>query len=232
MSNPVGPAAWGGGPWIAVVRRAAALAAMIEEEDPVRTTELSQEALNHLDAVRDWLIQERLQGVARLRDAGMSIGSIADALGISKSRAHQLVTAVDSTTPRSGGPTGVPPLLTTVEAAAFLRVGVRTMRRWRTDGGGPPYVQAGGRRILYDRRQLEAWLKSQTPPWGRCLAREPMTLSAPLLVRTEENVDHRAAPPLARVLTVRGIDGRTVGGSPRPTRLARLSVRLPHLSIG
>jgi predicted DNA-binding transcriptional regulator AlpA len=37
----------------------------------------------------------------------------------------------------------------------------RTVQRWRATGEGPPYIRVG-RRILYRRSDVEAWLSSQT----------------------------------------------------------------------
>jgi hypothetical protein len=52
-------------------------------------------------------------------------------------------------------------LLTTPEAAEFLRLSPRTLERFRVEGTGPRYTKAGpGKRarVLYRRDDLEAWL--------------------------------------------------------------------------
>lgn len=52
-------------------------------------------------------------------------------------------------------------LLTTVEAAAFLRLSPRTLERYRVEGTGPRHLKAGpGKRakVLYDPGELTAWL--------------------------------------------------------------------------
>lgn len=57
-------------------------------------------------------------------------------------------------------------LLTTSEAAIFLRTSVTKMERLRKDGDGPPYIQGGGlnakgsnQTCLYEKADLLAWLK-------------------------------------------------------------------------
>lgn len=63
---------------------------------------------------------------------------------------------------------GQPPermtLLTTVEAAKYLRLSPRTLEDYRIKGGGPVFIRIGlGRRapVLYDLEDLNGWLKSQ-----------------------------------------------------------------------
>jgi predicted DNA-binding transcriptional regulator AlpA len=53
------------------------------------------------------------------------------------------------------------PYLTTPEAAAFLRLSVRTLEDKRLDGTGPPYYKLGpGKRakVLYIETELVAWV--------------------------------------------------------------------------
>lgn len=50
--------------------------------------------------------------------------------------------------------------LTTTELAAELKRSPATIMRWRRQRMGPPYLRVQGR-VLYDRRQVEAWLRSQ-----------------------------------------------------------------------
>jgi excisionase family DNA binding protein len=47
--------------------------------------------------------------------------------------------------------------LTVPEAADYLRLSKATLDQWRTAGKGPRYIKAG-KRILYDTRDLDAWL--------------------------------------------------------------------------
>lgn len=51
--------------------------------------------------------------------------------------------------------------LTDRETADLLRVTIRTMMRWRRSGNGPPYTRTG-RRLLYSRREIEAWASKRT----------------------------------------------------------------------
>ncbi|TQE99068.1 MAG: helix-turn-helix domain-containing protein [Spiribacter salinus] len=46
------------------------------------------------------------------------------------------------------------------EAAEFLRVSTRTLIRWRNQRVGPAWTKVGGR-LIYRRRDLEAWLDRQ-----------------------------------------------------------------------
>lgn len=49
-------------------------------------------------------------------------------------------------------------LLFTHEAARRLRVHPATVRRWRLDGVGPPYLRIGSV-YRYPAEELEAWIK-------------------------------------------------------------------------
>jgi hypothetical protein len=55
-------------------------------------------------------------------------------------------------------------ILTTGEAARFLRRQQQTLRKWRMRGGGPPYVRIGGvrGRVGYVWRDLQGWLAART----------------------------------------------------------------------
>ena len=48
-------------------------------------------------------------------------------------------------------------LLLESEAAEELRLSVRTLQRWRVEGGGPPFVRLGRHRIAYRRQDIERW---------------------------------------------------------------------------
>jgi predicted site-specific integrase-resolvase len=50
--------------------------------------------------------------------------------------------------------------LTQDEAAAELKICERTLDRWRRLGEGPPIIKLG-RRILYRRSSLQAWLRGR-----------------------------------------------------------------------
>ena len=51
-----------------------------------------------------------------------------------------------------------PTIITEEEAATLLRVKQFTMRKWRREGGGPPYIRCGGRLIRYTRNDVIGWL--------------------------------------------------------------------------
>jgi predicted DNA-binding transcriptional regulator AlpA len=52
--------------------------------------------------------------------------------------------------------------LTDDQLANLLRITTRTTMRWRRDGGGPPFIRCGSRRVLYDRQVVEAWLRQRS----------------------------------------------------------------------
>jgi excisionase family DNA binding protein len=51
----------------------------------------------------------------------------------------------------------MPELRTISEAAAYLRVPVGTLRKWRSQGRGPQSVKLG-RRVLYDKADLDRFI--------------------------------------------------------------------------
>lgn len=52
-------------------------------------------------------------------------------------------------------------LLNEDEAAASLRISVRTLQAWRLKTAGPPFVRVG-RTIRYRRGDIKAWIKLNT----------------------------------------------------------------------
>jgi len=48
--------------------------------------------------------------------------------------------------------------LTSKEVAAMLGIGEQSLRRWRTQGKGPPFVKLEGARVVYSRDGLLVWL--------------------------------------------------------------------------
>jgi len=56
-------------------------------------------------------------------------------------------------------------LLTPKEAAAFLKVSVVTLAKWRGQKRGPEYTRTG-RTVKYDRKDLETYLKKNTVSQG------------------------------------------------------------------
>lgn len=51
-------------------------------------------------------------------------------------------------------------LYNTAEAANYLRLSRSCLAKWRCSGGGPEYILAG-RKVLYARTALDAWLASR-----------------------------------------------------------------------
>jgi predicted DNA-binding transcriptional regulator AlpA len=47
-------------------------------------------------------------------------------------------------------------------AAQLLKVSPRTMQRWRAGGGGPRFIRAGARRVLYTVAEIERWAAART----------------------------------------------------------------------
>lgn len=61
--------------------------------------------------------------------------------------------------PVAGGP-----LLVGVEwLAELLHMSARNVRRWRLEGKLPAPLPTGGRRLLWDRKELEAWVAARLP---------------------------------------------------------------------
>jgi predicted DNA-binding transcriptional regulator AlpA len=52
----------------------------------------------------------------------------------------------------------MPEVLTTPEAASFLRLGKSSLEKMRVRGEGPTYLRLGSRRVAYLRSDLESWL--------------------------------------------------------------------------
>ena len=52
--------------------------------------------------------------------------------------------------------------LTDAQLQRLLKVSWRTTQRWRTEGGGPPFVRISERRLIYSRRDVDEWLRSRT----------------------------------------------------------------------
>ena len=50
-------------------------------------------------------------------------------------------------------------LLTTMEAAAYVRLSHRTLERYRVTGEGPTFVKLG-RRVFYPRAELDKWIRN------------------------------------------------------------------------
>ena len=52
------------------------------------------------------------------------------------------------------------------EAAGELRVGLRTLDRWRGENAGPPFVRVG-HRIYYPAEEMRAWVANMVERPGR-----------------------------------------------------------------
>jgi predicted DNA-binding transcriptional regulator AlpA len=48
------------------------------------------------------------------------------------------------------------------DVARLLGVSVRTLQRWRLDGGGPAFIRLGSRRIGYSDTEIERWAASRS----------------------------------------------------------------------
>lgn len=49
-------------------------------------------------------------------------------------------------------------LLTTREAAGYLRLAVTTLEHWRLEGRGPDWIRLSSRQIRYRRADVDRWL--------------------------------------------------------------------------
>ncbi len=68
--------------------------------------------------------------------------------------------------------------MTPAETAAFLRVALQTLAKWRVSGEGPPY-QKFGRRVVYSLEDLQAWAANRR---RRSTSTPPLTSSTPTLL--------------------------------------------------
>lgn len=82
-------------------------------------------------------------------------------MGASKPAEAEIINFVESLAPTAK--------LTPAEACAFLRVSASTLERWRRNGGGPEYIQAGDRgargtnqSIRYRKQSLLDWEAAHT----------------------------------------------------------------------
>jgi len=53
-----------------------------------------------------------------------------------------------------------PPLLSSFDAADYLKIPRQTLAMWRHKGVGPAYVKVG-RRVMYRRIDLDRWIDGQ-----------------------------------------------------------------------
>ena len=64
------------------------------------------------------------------------------------------------------------PVMTTEEAARYLKIGVRTFLRLRATGEGPPGARVG-RQWRYRRSALDAWLAERETTQGESSEADP-----------------------------------------------------------
>ncbi len=53
-------------------------------------------------------------------------------------------------------------IYTEPETASYLKLKIYTLRKWRREGGGPPYIRCGGRLIRYIKADIDDWLNNNT----------------------------------------------------------------------
>jgi excisionase family DNA binding protein len=54
-----------------------------------------------------------------------------------------------------------PVFLSETEAAQYLSLSVKTLRRWRFDRKGPTYAKLNNKLIRYSRSDLDDWMQQQ-----------------------------------------------------------------------
>ena len=59
--------------------------------------------------------------------------------------------------------------LTEQEAADYISLSVKTLRRWRFDRRGPNYAKIAGKSIRYPLLELQEWIKRQMVAHDWCL---------------------------------------------------------------
>lgn len=60
--------------------------------------------------------------------------------------------------PRGATPSSPGEWLTADDVGTLLRVSPATLRSWRGSGKGPPFHRLTGKKLLYERGEVEAWL--------------------------------------------------------------------------
>ena len=82
------------------------------------------------------------------------------AVRVSELAVLQLIANADKTAP-TRSPTAVHHRLRVPEAAKYLGVTVHKLYHMRSRGNGPPFVKIG-QSVVYDTRELDAWLETKT----------------------------------------------------------------------
>ncbi|TDJ70671.1 MAG: DNA-binding protein [Proteobacteria bacterium] len=62
--------------------------------------------------------------------------------------------------------TGPDTLIDEITAAGTLKVSTRALQKWRSSGGGPPFVRLSSRAIRYRRSDLAEWIESRLTETG------------------------------------------------------------------
>ena len=66
-----------------------------------------------------------------------------------------------------------PDLITTADVAEMAGVSPRTVQTWRTRGTGPCFQRIGATYVVYDRAEVQRWLKQDYRPIGGVPAHKP-----------------------------------------------------------
>lgn len=68
----------------------------------------------------------------------------------------------------------VEPLWTEEECAEYLQIAHITLKTWRYQGQGPPYLSLGTRKIRYNQQQVMEWLLQKQEKVKQCMS-SPVT---------------------------------------------------------
>jgi hypothetical protein len=104
-----------------------------------------------------------------------------------------------------------PNLLSAKETAAILKTSPYRLGMWRKHHRGPPFIRASARKILYDFRDIEAWLKRKTE---QNIGAKPFCIKSPNYAIPKQ---HRQVRPWVRSAVSRSRTGK------RPITLPRLA---------
>jgi hypothetical protein len=96
--------------------------------------------------------------------------------------------SIDHTTERTNPTTS--DYLTEKEAANVVRLAPITLSKYRLTGGGPEFIKLG-RRVVYSRRSLDAWMNARVRTSTSDIGAEPART-------TPSYAPAAAAPPVSR----------------------------------
>ena len=57
-------------------------------------------------------------------------------------------------------------LIDEITAARILKVSTRALQKWRSSGGGPPFIRLSSRAIRYRPSDLAGWIESRLTETG------------------------------------------------------------------